>query len=673
MKKLPLILFASAALFVNCTSHDNAAETSLPLNKDAIKENAKAFFGDIDPNQNWSSINQGRVTITADADMDAEIVKVQILTESPFLNSNAKVLNESKVQKGETVTLSYDAPNAYDKLIAACVDKNGTYYIQVFEPGQKKTVSFGTRSKRATPINEAPTFNSITLRSFKSFNALRAEAAEAGELKIDGKLYTDIWQNSNWENEMMWEPTLANTNNLNNGWKMYTEDKGCIYRELDELADEELENVKAIVNAFIYKYANDQYSVNGKKNNARTIRNSEYFEVSNNYLETTGEEAVTLIPIQAYTTEFKMNQVFYYYFKESEIEGMDSVEQVNYIKQLPKFKAIQIEKIETTQEATNGVFFRRTEFLLPFYGENPKANLVDGSNAASAVFPAGYKVGFLNMKKNSKNPNINVKENGCTYGDGRLNYCVNHISGHYLSAMDLSIGGKTKEGMDWTDPRIALFTANNKTYMCFEDGSDCNFSDMIIEIGGGLKKVNEKPQPELESYSMCFEDEPETADYDMNDVVLQVVRTNSTTLQVSVIALGGYDQVVLQGIGGPLENKELHQFFGIEAGSKYINTQKNAEKITPKSFTYTIDEDQSVEEFLKNVSIKNLKTNQIISMPADGEPPYAVIVPNYFQYPLEKTSIADAYPDFIDWAHDRNAKTNWYLNEDSEKVYTRVK
>lgn len=671
MKKIVFGLFAGLAL-ASCSDHSNSvSDYSIPLDKDAIETKAKEIFGDIDPYQNWSSINQGRVTIKADADMEAEIVKVQILTESPFLNSNAKVLNECKVQKGETVTLSYDAPNVYNKLVAACIDKNGTYYIQVFDQDQKNTVSFATRSKRATPINEAPTFNSITLRSFKSFNALRAEAAEAGELKIDGKLYTDIWKNSNWENEMMWEPTLANTNNLNNGWKMYTEDKGCIYRELDELADEELENVKAIVNAFIFKYANDQYSVNGKKNNARTIRNSEYFEVSNNYLETTGNEAVTLIPIQAYTTEFKMNQVFYYYFKESELEGMSEEEQVNYIKQLPKFKAIQIEKVETSKEAENGVFFRRTEFLLPFYGENPKANLANGSNVASAVFPEGYKIGFLNMKR--KNDNISTKENGCTYGDGRLNFCVNHISGHYLSAIDKSLGGNTKEGMDWTDPRIALFTANNKTYMCFEDGSDCNFSDMIIEIGGGLKRLNETPEPELESYSLCFEDEPETADYDMNDVVLQVTRTNATTIQVSIAALGGYDQVVLQGIGGPLENKELHQFFGVEPGSKYINTQKNAEKIKPQSFTYTIDENQSIEEFLKGISIKNLKTNQVISLPADGEPPYAVIVPTYFQYPLEKISITDAYPEFINWAHDRNVNTTWYLNEDSEKVYTNVK
>ena len=54
----------------------------------------------------------------------------------------------------------------------------------------------------------------------------------------------------------------------------------------------------------------------------------------------------------------------------------------------------------------------------------------------------------------------------------------------------------TKDGMQWTDPRIAIFTANNKTYMCFEDGADCSFCDMIFEIGSGTEQLEENQSVE---------------------------------------------------------------------------------------------------------------------------------------------------------------------------------
>ena len=120
-------------------------------NKDteAINENAATVFGDIDPEQDWNSINSNTVTVTANANL-ADIVKVQILTESPFLNPEAKVLSEKAATNGQTVTLSYDAPNAYSQLIAACVNSKGNYYIQVFDANAPKSVSF-TQTKASAP------------------------------------------------------------------------------------------------------------------------------------------------------------------------------------------------------------------------------------------------------------------------------------------------------------------------------------------------------------------------------------------------------------------------------------------------------------------------------------------------------------------------------------------
>ena len=206
---------------------------------------------------------------------------------------------------------------------------------------------------------------------------------------------------------------------------------------------------------------------------------------------------------------------------------------------------------------------------------------------------------------------------------------------------------------------------------------------MVLEIKQGVKIEDEEVNVEAATYTMSFEDEPEHADYDMNDVVLQVRRINDTKINVSVVALGGYDQIMLQGIGGPLENKELHEFFGVEAGKGFINTEKNQDTQKTKdkggnrtksiSFEYTIDKDLSIENFLKNISLKNLTTHQVVTMPANGEPPYAVIVPIYFKYPLEKIRITNAYPQFIEWARNRDNNRNWYLFEETDNVFQNVK
>ena len=675
MKKLPLFLFASAMTLVGCMNHDDATSVNIPLDKNAINENAKNIFGEIDPNQDWSSTTQGQVTIKADANLE-DIEKIQILTESPFLNDNVKVLNEVAVKNGQTVTLSYDAPNVYDQLVAACVSKSGVYYIQAFDKDQKEVSFASTAQARMTRAiaNEAPTLTTLKLKSHASLNALRTKAAQEGQLTINNADktpipvdYTDLWKNSNWEDELLWEPVDQTLENAN-GWQFDYETGKCtgiIYRNISGFGPGEKENIENILNSFFYKYGKDAYSVNGKKNNAKTIRESKVFTTFNNYVETDGVNPVTIIPIQAYSQEFKKDFVYYYYF-DPKTAPTSEEEFVKFVKKLPKFKALQVGRALSSDEANNGVIFKRQEFLLPYYGDGD----IQEENTASAIFPVGYKIGFLIMKNDGLKYDINKNINGCTYGDGRFNYEVNHIDGHYLSAIDTELGGRCKEGMQWKDPRIAIFSANDKKYMCFEDGADCNYSDLVLEIVG-TTTVDEIPTPEAEIYTMCFEDEPESADYDINDVVLRASRVSDTQIKLSLVALGGYDQVMLQGYDGLLTNKELHLLFGIDITTKkeFINTQRNAKVYNPIEEIITVDASVSIKDFLSQISIKNLTTGKTIALSAAGEPPYAIIVPSNFRYPLERISILDAYSKFINWAQNRDTSKDWYVECDEDKVY----
>ena len=671
MTKKFLFMLLGAAAIVSCNkfdlNYDEAAAAEKAKEAQEVKENAAKIFGEIDPKQDWNSISNGTVSVTANANL-SNIVKVQILTEAPFLNNDAKVLSEANVKNGDQVTLTYSAPNVYKQLVAACVDNKGVYYIQVFDVGQT-SVSFAqakqSNSARRALASDAPDFTSIKLKApQKSINTRRTESTDAK---------FSMWKDSKW-NDNMW--VIADGQTFSNGWKMdspkagekadVANNRGVIYRDIDGFAEGELANVEYIMNSLFVKYADKDKKI--KKNNAASVRNSAYNVSGFNYFETDGVNPVTVIPIQAYSDDFKQNHLFYYYFKPEDViaSGMDEVE---YIKQLPKYMAIQVERIQTTVEKNAGTFYRRQEFLLPFYKNDP----VQGDNEAVAIFPKGYKVGFLNLKTvNVGTYNIDSNEYGCTYGDGRLNYEINHY-GNFLNAMDTSIGGKYEGGMNWTDPRIAIFTANGKTYMCFEEGVDCNFSDMVIEIGGGLNIIDETPKPEAEIYTMCFEDRPATADYDLNDVVLRCTRKDKTTLILSIVATGALDNVYIHGATGWGHNdKEVHELFGAvdsEGNNHFVNTEKGENVKDAISAEVTVSETLSIPDYLKNIFIENKSTGKTVGIPQTGEPPYAIIVPGIFEYPLERVCINDAYLKFKNWAQDMTTHTDWYTEPESEKVY----
>ena len=62
--------------------------------------------------------------------------------------------------------------------------------------------------------------------------------------------------------------------------------------------------------------------------------------------------------------------------------------------------------------------------------------------------------------------------------------------------------------------------------------------------------------------------------------------------------------------------------------------------------------------------------NDVISFQKQGEYPRAIIVPSPFDYPLEKTSIMEAYPDFLDWVGNMNQSGDWYnLNSVAGKIF----
>ena len=313
--------------------------------------------------------------------------------------------------------------------------------------------------------------------------------------------------------------------------------------------------------------------------------------------------------------------------------------------------------------------------------------------AKSNVIPAGYRVGFMVRKiKNDSNNDTGIKEvnNGCCYGDGRLNTQINQFGAFNTAARDYS--------MKTDDPRVAFFQANGKTYITFEDGSDCNFCDIILEVGGydksilteapngteekssGIETDNLYDECETENitYTLCFEDRPVEADYDLNDVVLCCKRSSDDEgcVELTLVASGADDDVWIRNIPGEfkrgtaLDSKEVHGLFGVEkdeSGHRFVNTVKGAAKVATVTGVYELPADMTIPQFLSQIYIENVSTNSKIEVAKQGLAPCGVIIPDVFNYPIEKVKITNPYLLFRNWANKASEPEfkTWYMNEEN--------
>lgn len=845
MKRITYLAILALLGLSSCTQEFNYDPTQ------EIQENAENIFGLIDPNQDWRTTTSGTVTVTANAPL-SDIAKVQILTESPFFNDQAKILAEAEVTAGQTVTLSYDAPRSNTRVIAACVDSNGKYYIQGFNIGDEN-VSFKSSSTpvatRAAVItrsgSELPNISLDFNESFLSYNAERT-------ISNKNKSWTfTSWKDSNWENDRLWQPTGESSN----GW---TISNSTIYRDATALTEEEAATLKDIFEASLGRYEKN----NKPRNNLQYINESSIVQLYGNHLESNGTAALTLCPVQAASTEAYWCDIYYYYYRTEDIPAGTS--EADYIKALPKFKAIDVNDVRQEFSSVTGIaknqkddkFLRKREYLLPFYGnaseftpqpstlktygyttdgkfyrisnysdntthyitnggpnddlkgaytenieeqlwqifehktdgtfmfynvgskkflwcnngrpeikeikeitENslqkctfyitdsqinptesrnkvyiysynkgkciksdagtklgvgdknstnqyrewtfedytesyfgnaspisdfelpidkfPAGSIAPPSTKPSTIIPEGYRIGFMIRKDGgAETDKVDTNKQGCSYGYGELNKEINTY-GQFKNAVK---SDNNKDGMELNSPRMATFTANNKVYLCFEEGSDTQYSDVIVEIGSagepGVLMFDDVPEVGNQSYTMCFEDRPNIADYDMNDVVLRCVRTPANTLQLTIVATGAQDEVYLNGIEGTCKSqtdfngKEVHSLLGVPAGT-FVNTEPSTEVKTCVSAEYEVGEDVTIPQFLSKIYIVNYsRGGDEIHVPKKGEPPYALIVPGDFDYPAERVSIVNAYEAFSTWANNAYRYGDWLGSANLSKLYT---
>ena len=121
------------------------------------------------------------------------------------------------------------------------------------------------------------------------------------------------WHDKGWENDRLWKATK--NNNIGNSW--IVDDKGTIYRLVNDLSDAERQNLEDIFNTSLIR--------DSHKDNLSLIRNSEILNLYNNHLISNGTP-ITVTPVQLASTEIDKCYIYYYYYNPEDIPATVSEE-----------------------------------------------------------------------------------------------------------------------------------------------------------------------------------------------------------------------------------------------------------------------------------------------------------------------------------------------------------
>lgn len=622
MKKIVLVVMC-LGLFFSCGNKDLYEEpVPTPENNENAQENAqenaeKVFGTTFDPNQDWCSTLNGEVTI----EVNETVTKVQILVEVCEVNEDCPsyvsrnsmyVLNEANVNGESSVKLTYDAPKDNLGLWAVFYTKDNDYLVAKIH-GQTVSIKDVITCARTRTIYSDYV---LPIGDFKISTIKDSYAAERN-----------------------WVP----------GEKLY-DLSDADYAQLKMNSDPYSPGFLEVMEKFI----DDNFP------NGRTYDNREKVFATgcvneNSYPITTGDEPIIVTPVYKcdnpvlYGNEVYNSELYYYYFKDSDLANLDENGKVAYLKALPKYKAIPLNQC-FMMDGDDDIFKKYGSFALLYYGDGTPSIGTKGT----FKFEPGYKIGFMVRANTDWDEG---KKKGEVYCDGRLNDKINKDRNYNFSSSKLEA----------TDPRAAWLTINKHLLLCWESGTDKDFNDIIMEVEGGIDGPNPPPVFDKMTYTFCFEDTWE-GDYDMNDVVIKAVRENETTVSWSVIACGAYDELYIHNITEDLSQKEVHSLFGKQP-KQFVNTVASDEKCAPYTFTVTVTKDYSLTT--ARPYIYDATKEHAVYMSEAGQNPFGIMIPNNFKYPLEKISINKAYPLFNNWGENAILSTFWYWSPDLSKVYTK--
>lgn len=667
------VALCTVALFSNCSKDEDLYDPNAAANKTAETENdsdadadaakiAKNFsdiFGfELNPDQDWSMLNNSTVKVTA-ADESFKAVKAQVLTAVPATfktkeeSYGSEVLNEVTLVNG-TATLNFDAPIGVDTLFVALVNTENQYRFRAFKVGDGE-VTFGGKTAAARRFLAEENTNSPRLTgSDWSDNAKRTQNADKEDANMN-QTVNKLWKGANW-NDRIYTTQLKT-------------------QVIPNFTNAERTLMNGIISSNVPEYSN----------NTNRIKTSDIYYKSANYFTARGQREIQVTPMVCSAWFCGWEQLYYYYFPTSAVEGMSDAQKADYLKSLPKFKVCDVaetfanqqlatveEKIADSRNRFRNMLSRVDKnhtYTLAYFGDGAQPN-----ETGSYLFPDGLQIGFMlriDSIKSADVSNGNLNRNlsgGEVVGAGELyaDHLLNDEMNFYSGWKDANLGKNMS--------RAAIFGANGNNYVGFEDLRDDDFNDVIFEVTGGVEIIDESLMLDKRVYTLAFEDR-KLGDYDLNDVVIRAQRIDLTHVKFILAATGAKDSLFLRNISGQKLNTttEVHKIFGFsDTDRQFINTQShNAEPVeetidVPAGFTFAED------KYLPY--IYNASQGYEVKLARKGEDPHGIVIPYEFKYPKERTCVGGkdkngAYEKFNNWGRNKVEDTDWYKYPTEGRVF----
>ena len=199
-------------------------------------------------------------------------------------------------------------------------------------------------------------------------------------------------------------------------------------------------------------------------------------------------------------------------------------------------------------------------------------------------------------------------------------------------------------------------------------------SDIEIEsteCNPGFKGGKKKKEEGKQYVYFAFEDLGTGDDFDFNDVVVRIgMPDENGKADVELCATGGTLETYVYN-GSVKISKEVHEEFGWEFGTSYVDDKGNTNKnglVTPikKIAEVTVPEGKTVADLDINIHVINKGIENTVKRPQSGETPFCVVINGdengKWFWPKERKNISDAYPAIGEWGANWESNPDWYLS-----------
>lgn len=660
-------------------------------------ENAwEKTFGKIDPNQTWNTAT--RVTVTANMPYITGKSEMRIYTSNPLENGCA-LLSQTELQNGAG-NIAFDIPGNLSQVYVSIMSEglyraNGYYAIEngiiYITPTSRQTKKVATRADGDCKVTkgaameievsynteEATGYTNQWGGDYKSFKDWEDYYKELGtyvKYQNNGPYTTEsiaIFTEDEWGNPISVKFDFSNPV-LKDGVKLvYTQKKVALtpLTGVDRAAADPWE-----LGWGYTMFGPDSFFAEYKKYYETPKYGTLYYSDELKKIEAgfsmTSKGGEIHIPF-IYGATQNSNQLGYVYYKD----GQDPLSQPHYIliaDATPKnniyYNSWQGDKLNENMSLANwksdepgamhgyprDTKMYGTQYTLAFFGENH-------DQTPTYNFPAGYRIVFF-IYQTAYIGNFN-------YSLPELNLRIGHKNGNPAPSQQ-DIGAV----------KAASWSFKGYTFVGFEDGgSDEDLNDIVFRAEGaydpGVPPVvvpdpNPTPTPGAQSWLLACEDLGNTDDFDFNDIVFSVSHVAGTTeATVTPLAAGGTLEAHIYY--GNQDLGEIHQLLG---QSGYTITNTNGSKGTAgEARKITVPENFSMTENMGGfkVSIKrNEKEMVTINAPENGTAPQMICIDNStnWAWPIERTNISEAYPDFGEWGANYSTNPEWYKSPLNDKV-----